>query len=174
MAGLTILRAVSVWYSPCQTWRYLLERDLGEGHGTLNFVMLNPSTADAVRNDPTVTRCIGFARRWGYRRLLVTNLFALRSPAPRLLHEAADPVGPENDDYIRRAAGESDRIVVAWGHHGTLRNREAEVLALLRGRHIEHLGLTRGGQPRHPLYLPAAAKPLPFRRTWRRTSRRPG
>jgi len=154
---------MSVSYSPCQTWRYLLERDLAEGEGTLNFVMLNPSTADAVRNDPTIARCVGFGRRWGYRRLLVTNLFALRSPLPAVLGEAEDPVGPENDAYIRRAARAADRIVIAWGAHGTLRNRQADVLALLRGRRLEHLGLTRGGQPRHPLYLPAVTEPLPFR-----------
>ncbi len=156
-------RPLGCWYSRCQTWRYLLERDLGDGAGTLNFVMLNPSTADALRNDPTVARCVAFARRWGYRRLLVTNLFALRSPKPRVLKTADDPVGPDNDAYIRRAARASDRVVIAWGHHGTLRNREAEVLALLKGQPLEHLGLTRGGQPRHPLYLPSAADPQPFR-----------
>jgi hypothetical protein len=154
---------MSVWYSPCQSWRYLLERDLGEGEGTLNFVMLNPSTADAVRNDPTVTRCIGFARRWGFRRLLVTNLFALRSPVPRALRAAGDPVGPENDAYILRAARRADRVLCAWGTHGPLRNREAEVLALLRDVPLEHLGLTRSGQPRHPLYLPATTAPRAFR-----------
>src|SRR5688572_11312536 len=124
--------------------------------------MLNPSTADAVRDDPTIRRCIGFARTWGYRRLVVTNIFALRATLPAALRGAADPVGPGNDRFILRAAREADRVVCAWGVHGALGNREEEVLALLRGLAMEHLGLTRGGHPRHPLYLPAQSQPRPL------------
>ena len=148
--------------SPCGTWRYLLERDLGEGVGTLNFILLNPSTADAVRNDPTVTRCIGFARRWGFRRLLVTNAFALRATDPAALRQAPDPVGPQNDRYLVRTARRADRVVCGWGIHGALNNRESEVLALLRARRLEHLGLTQDGRPRHPLYLRAETAPQPY------------
>lgn len=124
--------------------------------------MLNPSTADAVRDDPTIRRCIAFARAWGYERLTVTNLFAFRTPSPRVLRREQDPVGPENDGYLTRAATEADRTVCAWGVHGALRNREAEVLSLLQQRRLEHLGLTRAGHPRHPLYVAGATRLLPY------------
>ena len=124
--------------------------------------MLNPSTADAVRDDPTIRRCIGFARAWGYRRLVVTNLFGLRATLPAALRRAADPVGPRNNQYVMRAARGADRIVCAWGVHGALGNRAAEVLTLLGGFHVEHLGLTRHGHPRHPLYVPASTPLRPL------------
>jgi len=143
----------------------VLERDLGHGGGALNFVMLNPSTADAVRDDPTIRRCIGFARAWGYRRLTVTNLFAYRTASPRTLRHAPDPVGPQNDDFLLRCARQADRIVCAWGTHGALRNREDEVLGMLREHHLEHLGLTQANHPRHPLYVRAAEVPVRYRST---------
>jgi hypothetical protein len=157
---------MSAVFSACGTWRYLLRRELEAGEGVVNFVMLNPSTADAVRDDPTIRRCIGFARRWGCRELLVTNLFALRTPDPRALRRADDPVGPENDRYLRDAAGRvadtAGLLVAAWGTHGALDGRDVAVLALLRevmGRapagaaRMAHLGLTAGGLPRHPLFV---------------------
>ena len=124
--------------------------------------MLNPSTADAVRDDPTIRRCIAFARAWGYERLTVTNLFAFRTPSPRVLRSADDPIGPENDEYLTRAAAEADGTVCAWGIHGALRSREAEVLGLLQERRLVHLGLTRDGHPRHPLYVGGATVPLAY------------
>lgn len=124
--------------------------------------MLNPSTADAVRDDPTIRRCIGFARAWGYWRLEVTNLFAFRTPAPPALRCAPDPVGPLNDRWLLRVAARADRIVCAWGIHGALRNRESEALELLRDFPLEHLGLTTRGHPRHPLYVAAATAPLRY------------
>ena len=140
----------------------MLERELPQGSGTLNFIMLNPSTADAVRDDPTIRRCIGFARAWGYRRLVVTNIFALRATLPSALRVASNPVGPRNDRYVLRAARAADRVVCAWGVHGALGNREATVLALLRELPLQHLGLTRGGYPRHPLYVAGATVPTPY------------
>ena len=124
--------------------------------------MLNPSTADAVRDDPTIRRCVGFARAWGYRRVAITNIFAFRSPSPPELRRAADPVGPQNDRWLLRAAAQADRIVCAWGAYGALGNRDAEVLTLLRGFPLEHLGITMHGHPRHPLYVAAGAVPLPY------------
>jgi hypothetical protein len=145
--------AVSAVFSACGTWRYELHRELPGGNGTLNFVMLNPSTADAVRDDPTIRRCIGFARAWGFAHLVVTNLFALRTPEPRRLALASDPVGPENDRHLVERARGADRVICAWGIHGRLAGRDAHVVTLLDGVRLEHLGLTRAGQPRHPLYL---------------------
>jgi hypothetical protein len=140
----------------------LLTRELDGGHGTLNFIMLNPSTADAVRDDPTIRRCISFARVWGFRRLVVTNLFAFRTPSPRALRRAAEPIGPENDAYLLRAARDAHRTICAWGTYGAHEDREAEVLTLLKQHPLEHLGLTKHGHPRHPLYVAATAVTSPY------------
>ena len=169
---------MSAVISECGRWRYLLRRDLGLGagncdgegegeeDGVVNFVMLNPSTADAVHDDPTIRRCIGFARRWGYRELLVTNLFALRTPDPLVLRRAADPVGPENDRYLQEAAGAAGLVVVAWGMHGALHGRDAAVLAQLDTLVVRlgHLGVTGAGLPRHPLFVRGDVAPSPFTR----------
>ena len=126
------------------------------GEGTVLFVMLNPSTADAETDDPTIRRCAGFARRWGFRELAVANLFALRATNPRELWRASDPVGPENDQHLVEMSSRADAVIAAWGAHGVYRNREQHVLRLLNGT-VEYLGLTKQGHPRHPLYLRADA-----------------
>lgn len=124
------------------------------------FVMLNPSTADAFVLDPTVTRCIGFAKREGCGRLDVVNCFALRSTDPKALRKAirhgADPVGPGNDDHIIEAASEADVVVAAWGAHAKLLDRGARVLDLLHDAGPVHcLAWTKDGTPGHPLYVKA-------------------
>jgi hypothetical protein len=125
--------------------------------------MLNPSTADAERDDPTIRRCGGFARAWGFGAMTVVNLFALRATDPARLRRARDPIGRDNDRHIAEAAAGADALVLAWGIHGALRDRDRAVLALLSELRPSCLGLTRGGHPRHPLYLPRAAAPVPFR-----------
>lgn len=144
-------------FDPTGAWRYRLERAWDDGPAVA-FVMLNPNTADAEHDDPTIRRCVGFARRWGFGRLLVVNLFAWCCPRPSMLREAEDPVGPRNDTHLRRAATEADRVVVAWGNHGRLLDRDREVTETLDGP-LYCLGTTRHGCPRHPLYL-AADTPL--------------
>lgn len=145
--------------SPCGTWRYLLHRRLIQDAlppRICNFVMLNPSTADAVQDDPTIRRCIRFARAWGYSDLLVTNLFALRATDPRQLRTHPAPVGPENDDWLSRAAKSATVVVCAWGNHGKLGGRAAEVSALFEQTctgPLLCLGATKLGEPRHPLYV---------------------
>ncbi|MCA9298685.1 MAG: DUF1643 domain-containing protein, partial [Phycisphaerales bacterium] len=99
-------------FSACRTYRWTLSRTWDDGP-TLQVVGLNPSTADEVHNDPTVTQCIRYAQRWGYGRLLMTNAYGLRSTDPRGLREVADPVGPRNDHWIRRCATEADRVLIA-------------------------------------------------------------
>lgn len=155
-------------------YRYALWRDLDWGDdrgykGTVNWIMLNPSTADESKDDPTIRRCVGFARRWGYGSIVVTNLYGLRATDPRELRAHPWPVGPLNDSRIRCHASLSDLVVVAWGNHGG--KRAAEVLALLRGlREPMHerarnplcLGVTKLGQPVHPLRQPNDAKLVPF------------
>lgn len=118
--------------------------------------MLNPSTADDIRDDATIRRCISFARTWGYGALEVVNLFAYRATHPKELRHVADPVGQENDLYLLRVQSRVETIVVAWGNWGRFQQRNKTVLNLLADRSVIYcLGLTRLGHPRHPLYVRA-------------------
>lgn len=150
-----ILAEASAVVSPCGTYRYSLVRRWEPGP-LLPVVMLNPSTADAVADDPTIRRVVGFAKRDGWAGVVVVNLYALRATDPRELRRHADPVGPDNDDHIRAAVAGSRLAVVAWGaNEGPNAERAAEVLAMLTaaGAYPCAWGLTKGGSPRHPLYL---------------------
>lgn len=152
-----------------QRYRYALWRvvptSLDSEHAAeqVLFVMLNPSTADARQDDPTIRRCVGFASTWGYGSLAVANLFALRSPNPAVLGRIEDPVGPENDQWIRQLHGESALTVVAWGSHRFIEDRAERVLRLLDGD-VHHLGLTKDGHPRHPLYVAGDTELVPLQR----------
>jgi hypothetical protein len=141
-------------YSDCEAYRYVLTRVWGEGPKAL-FVMLNPSTATELQNDPTVERCEQRTRKLGFGAFRVTNIFAFRATDPKIMRAVPDPVGPGNDDAIRQSADWADCIVCAWGNHGLHQDRGAEVETLLRGTgaRLFHLGLTGHDQPRHPLYI---------------------
>lgn len=140
--------------SPDGRYRYALTRDTGTpGDGTVLWVMLNPSTADATEDDPTIRKCLGFARRWGFARISVGNLYGLRATDPRELGRADDPVGPENDDHLIELGGQADEVVFAWGARAEL-DREERVWDLLGYRAPQCLGFTLGFFPRHPLYVP--------------------
>ena len=140
-------------------YRYLLWREW-DSNRTVSFIMLNPSRADAQVNDPTITRCINFAKSWGYGRLEVVNLFAYRTPKPSLLKQAAEPIGKDNDRYILESVNRSDRIILAWGNHGLWRKQDLYTLDLLKKyNHLYSLGITKRGCPRHPLYLRSTIKP---------------
>ena len=143
-------------FSHCNQYRYTLTRIWNPDKPVVLFIGLNPSTADAVRNDPTVRRCIGFARRWRFGGLIVCNLFGYRSTDPKPLRRLEDPVGPGNDAAIRRACRSAGRIVAAWGIHGRLHGRDEEVLAMIERPFC--LGVTQAGSPRHPLYLKAGTR----------------
>ena len=147
-------------YSPDSRYRYALTRDWAPGHKVL-FVMLNPSTATEMQNDPTVERCERRARALGFGGFAVANIFAFRATDPRVMRAASDPVGPANDATILDLAAKADRIVCAWGSHGAHLDRGAKVEALLRvtRNDLYHLGLTKAGQPRHPLYIGYAQQP---------------
>ena len=151
---------MSAVFSPCDTYRYALGREWASGNGTLNFLMLNPSTADSVKNDPTVERCEQRARKMGFRRLIVTNLFAFRSTDPKWLRLIGDPVGPENDRFILAAAKESRMVIAAWGDHGKLFGRSSAVRAMLSGVNLHALKLNASGEPKHPLYCSYETKPF--------------
>ncbi len=150
-------------YSPCERYRYLLTREWGSGPRAL-FVMLNPSTATEVQNDPTVERCERRARTLGFGAFRVCNIFAFRATDPKVMRAEADPVGPLNDRAIADSAPWADRIVCAWGSHGAHLDRGPAVEALLRatGKPLHHLGLTRDGHPRHPLYVSYGQRPEPW------------
>ena len=147
----------SAEFSPCSKYRYALRRVWDPSSPSVLFVLLNPSTADARRDDPTIRRCIGYARDWGYGGLLVGNLFAYRATNPACLKTARDPVGPENDKWLQRLARDADMVVAGWGEHGKLYDRDQEVRPLLPAVHI--LATTKAGRPRHPLYLRRALVP---------------
>ena len=123
--------------------------------------MLNPSTADAQRDDPTIRRCIRFSRDWGWGALEIVNLYALRATDPQRLRRHRDPVGPDNDAHILAAAARNGPTIGAWGAFEVDPLRPARVLAML-GDGVRCLGLTRAGHPRHPLYAPASARPIRF------------
>jgi hypothetical protein len=150
----------SATISECQRYRYVLEREWQSKLPGVLFVALNPSTADAQLDDPTVRRCVGFAKSWGFGRIVIANLFALRSSHPSVLSIDADPIGPKNDWWLTELSARFDLTVAAWGVHGAFRRRAAEVLPKLTNVH--HLGLTNAGYPRHPLYLPKTARPIPL------------
>jgi len=149
-------------YSDCEKYRYSLVRTWDETQPKALFVMLNPSTATEVQNDPTVERCERRARTLGYGAFCVTNIFAWRDTDPKKMRAAADPVGPENDRTIDAFALWADQIICAWGTHGAHLDRGAQVETLLRGtgKELSHLGLSKAGHPKHPLYISYETQPV--------------
>jgi hypothetical protein len=139
-------------FDPTRTYRYTLERHWGDAKPAV-FVMLNPSTADAFVEDPTIRRCQAFAKREGCGGLIVVNLFALRATDPKALYSHPDPVGPLNDGIVHEAHYQGSPVIAAWGVHGTLNGRSAAVCSLLEFCDLHVLGLTKDGHPRHPLYV---------------------
>lgn len=141
-------------------FRYTLWRRWSEGSGYVNFICLNPSTADENADDPTVRKCVKFARGWGYAALCITNLFAYRSTDPRVLMKVADPVGFGNDRHILKTAKDASLVVCAWGRDGAFMGRGSIVRRMIAQFDPHYLRLTRE-QPWHPLYIPD--KTLPSR-----------
>jgi hypothetical protein len=154
----------SAVYSDCERYRYSLTRIWDSQGGRVMFVMLNPSTATEIQNDPTVERCERRARALGFGAFRVTNIFAWRDTDPRAMRAAPDPVGPGNDAAIRAGAGWADRIIAGWGTHGEHLARGAQVETLLRqtSPSLFHLGLTMAGHPKHPLYIAYSQQPEPW------------
>lgn len=148
-------------YSDCERYRYLLTRIWEpEGRQAL-FIMLNPSTATEVQNDPTVERCERRARALGFGGFRVANIFAWRDTDPKNMRAADAPVGAQNDAQIVESCDWADQIIAAWGAHGDHLGRGAAMETILRktGRPVFHLGLTKAGHPKHPLYISYAQQP---------------
>lgn len=155
-----------------EVYRYTLERSWGTRTARVLWIMLNPSTAGATIDDPTLRRCQHFTRCWGYDRLIIANLFALRSSDPKTLRLHADPVGCDNATHLEMLLQDpaSELVVAAWGAHGGLRYRDASLIAVAArcGRDLYALGLTKDGKPKHPLArgrerVPDDAQPVIFR-----------
>lgn len=149
-------------YSDCDAYRYKLTRRWADKGRVVNFIMLNPSVADEVKNDPTVERCERRARMMRFSGFCVTNIFAWRDTDPHAMRRAKEPHGPENCDIVLEAARASDRVIAAWGVHGAHLNQGRTMANLLRASDVPlyHLGLTKDGHPRHPLYVAYATDPI--------------
>jgi hypothetical protein len=144
-------------------YRYSLWRTWSTRHPRIAFVLLNPSTADEQRNDPTIRRCLGFAQAWHYGSMEVVNLFAYRATDQRELFKANDPIGEENNRFLLQAVEHCSTVVLGWGNRGIFLGRDRQVIHLLAGRKDVHcLGTTKDGQPRHPLYIKGDTSLVPF------------
>ena len=151
-------------FPPDQRYRHMLWRIWNKQLPLLNFILLNPSTADAEKDDPTVYRCGQRARHLGFGGLLVTNLFAFRSTDPGRLYEVEDPVGPDNDYAIHAEARRSKMVICGWGKHGKFMGRDTFVCDQLRLEKIfpRALHTNSDGTPEHPLYQPYSRMPMPY------------
>lgn len=153
-------------FSPDERYRYRLSRVWDPGKPSLMWIMCNPSTATATKEDPTIRRCIGFSLNAGYGGMEIFNLFAYRSTDKTALLRVSNPAGtPENDHYILKGAANGRTIICAWGvPYKKLAYRVAEVLFLLKGLKLSCLAISDEGYPKHPLYLPAKSSFIPLNR----------
>ncbi len=151
-------------YSPCERYRYALTRIWQPDGEKVSFIMLNPSTATEVQNDPTVERCERRARALGFGSFRVCNIFAWRDTDPFKMRKSSEPIGPENDSAIIESCTWADRVVCAWGTHGEHLKRGPQVERLVRETGVTpyHLGLSKHGHPKHPLYIGYAQRPEPW------------
>jgi hypothetical protein len=145
-------------FSEDRAYRYRLSRTWGSSGTHAVWIMLNPSTADAMADDPTIRRCTAFTKAWGLAGLTVVNLFALRATDPRELLSHPAPVGGANDRFIREEVHPWSVVVAAWGAHKITAARSRAVMEIIAaaGSGVGCLGVTKGGHPRHPLYVPAS------------------
>lgn len=143
--------------NPCKLYRYRLTRVWDPAKKLVCFVMLNPSTADAATDDPTIRRCIAFAMKWGYGGIVVVNLAAYRATDPDVLRDIEDPIGADNAEHVMKAISEAGLVVAAWGDIGKYMLPFAKIVSYAPAAKITVmcLGRTKGGQPRHPLYVRA-------------------
>ena len=164
--GNLLLGGSAAVFSASRAYRYRLSRTWGDPASRLVWIMLNPSTADALADDPTIRRCTGFSKAWGFGGLVVVNLFALRATDPRELAAHARPAGRANDQFIGEAADGAALVVAAWGAHPAAADRAGQVTRLVTGEGIDLmcLGVTKAGHPKHPLYVRKDAALVPYRR----------
>lgn len=147
-------------FSDCKRYRYALWRVWDKSRPHVAFIGLNPSDVDDVKNNPTINRCISFARSWGYGGVCVVNLFAFNAVVPEAMMRAKDPVGPDNDKWLLRIAKSAAAVVAAWGNYGSFMGRSAEVKNMIPDLHA--LKINKSGEPAHPLYLRGDLIPMPL------------
>lgn len=147
-------------FSKDRIYRYVLVREWDKGKPAVMIIGLNPSTADETKDDPTIRRCIGFAKNWGYGKLIVTNAFGFRATHPKDLLAFKKPVGKENDFWIKKMASGADKVVLAYGNHARHKNRHEQILKFIKNPHC--IKVTKAGLPSHPLYLRYTRSPLTF------------
>lgn len=145
-------------FSKCRRYRYALWRVWNEQQSYVQFIGLNPSTADEVVDDPTLIRCMNFAKAWGYGGVYMTNLFAYRATAPETMKQFDKPIGPRNNFWITKLVSDAGVVVAAWGNDGEFMNRCTEITTKVPELHC--LKMNKSGQPAHPLYLKANLKPV--------------
>jgi len=153
-------------FSNCKRYRYQLERSWAKRisrRSTVTFIGLNPSTADAFNNDPTIRKCIAYAQDWQFKKLIMVNLFGWRATDPTELLNVSNPVGKLNDHYLDEAVTHSSLVVACWGEPGTLLGR-SEAIRSRYARRLQCLRTNQSGEPTHPLYLPATLKPRKLRK----------
>ena len=162
-------RSTDAILSACGTYRYALMRDWNPERPTMAFCMLNPSTADASKDDATIRKCVNFADSWGFGRMIVVNLFAFRATDPDELKSAPDPIGPDNDSHLfDKTCGLV--TVCAWGStvgkwpRPTIRERPYAAKKAMQGALLRYIRMTKSGHPEHPLYLPGSLTPQEFDR----------
>ena len=149
-------------FSSCRTYRYSLSRIWDKKKKFVLFIGLNPSTADEKVDDPTIRRCVNYAKEWGYGGFKMVNLFAYRTTLPSNLKKVKYPVGSENDKYIMTLSKKADITVAVWGNNGNLYSRDKQVLSLIPS--LMCLKINKSGQPAHPLYLKKGLKLTKFAR----------
>ena len=154
-------------FSPDRVYRYSLWRRWTPDARVANmccFIGLNPSTADELVDDPTIRRCIGFSKAWGYDGYIMLNIFGFRATKPKDMKACDEPIGPQNNDAIWQVSRDAGRVVAAWGAHGMHQDRAFDVRAILRRcrQEVFCLGRTSGGHPLHPLYIKADTEPIRY------------
>ncbi len=144
--------------SECRNYRYALWRTWDESKPIVMFIALNPSTADETNDDPTLTRCINFAKSWGYGGVCMANLFAFRATEPKDMKAVKDPIGSKNDAWLLKLVKDAELVVGAWGNDGSFIKRSKQIVELIPQLHC--LKVNKSGEPAHPLYLSAKLKPV--------------
>lgn len=157
-------RSRGATFSACRTFRYDLWRVWSDGP-SVAFIGLNPSTADETQDDPTIRRCIGFAKSWGFGRMHMLNLYAFRSTDPTgLLPDLESKVGPDNDEVLLDVTGGCRFVIAAWGAFGFARERGDRIARglIAQSKQVRVLGRNKDGSPKHPLYIRADTQPVPW------------
>ena len=144
--------------SDCRHYRYALWRTWDDSMPYAMFIGLNPSTADETEDDPTIRRCINFSKDWGFGGLCMANLFAFRTKDPTEMMLSKDPIGPENNIWLKELSDDAGVIVAAWGNDGSYLGRSKEIRSMIPN--LNCLKMNKSGEPAHPLYLPGSAIPM--------------